>query len=51
MTNYTYFISLVIANVAIAVALVGYASNLLGFTLAPWPTALATIGALCWRRC
>src|ERR1700733_5609445 len=30
MTNYTYFVSLAIANVAIAVATIGYGSNLLG---------------------
>jgi putrescine:ornithine antiporter len=46
MTNYTYFISLVIANVAIAVAVVGYGSNFFNVTLKPWPTALATIGVL-----
>jgi putrescine:ornithine antiporter len=46
MTNYTYFISLVIANTAIAVAVVGYGSNFLNVTLKPWPTALATIGVL-----
>jgi putrescine:ornithine antiporter len=46
MTNYTYFISLVIANAAIAVAVVGYGSNFLNITLKPWPTALATIGVL-----
>ena len=46
MTNYTYFISLVIANAAIAVAVVGYGSNFLNITLKPWPTAIATIGVL-----
>jgi putrescine:ornithine antiporter len=46
LTNYTYFISLVIANVAIAVATVGYAANLFGTSLGPWPTAIATVGVL-----
>ena len=46
MTNYTYFISLVIANVAIAVAVVGYGSNFLNITLNPWPTAIATVAVL-----
>lgn len=46
MTNYTYFISLVIANVAIAIATVGYGSDLLGFDPGPWPTVIATIGVL-----
>lgn len=46
MTNYTYFVSLVIANVAIAVAVVGYGSNFLNITLTPWPTAIATVAVL-----
>jgi putrescine:ornithine antiporter len=46
MTNYTYFVSLVIANVAIAVATVGYGSNLFGTSLGPWPTVAATIAVL-----
>ncbi len=46
MTNYTYFISLVIANVAIAVATVGYGANFFGADLGPWPTVIATIGVL-----
>ena len=46
MTNYTYFISLIIANVAIAVATVGYGSNLLNVKLGPWPTALSTVAVL-----
>ncbi len=46
LTNYTYFISLVIANVAIAVALVGYATNFFDTSLGPWPTAVAAIAAL-----
>jgi len=46
MTNYTYFISLVIANVAIAVATIGYGANFFGTTLGPWPTAVAVIAVL-----
>jgi putrescine:ornithine antiporter len=46
MTNYTYFISLVIANVAIAVATIGYGANFFGHTLGPWPTAIAVIAVL-----
>ena len=46
MTNYTYFISLVIANVAIAVATIGYGANFFGDTLGPWPTAVAVIAVL-----
>jgi putrescine:ornithine antiporter len=46
MTNYTYFVSLLIANVAIALATVGYGSNLLGFEMGRWTTAIATISVL-----
>ena len=46
MTNYTYFISLVIANVAIAVATIGHGSNFFGDNLGPWPTAIAVIAVL-----
>jgi putrescine:ornithine antiporter len=46
LTNYTYVISLVIANVAIAVATIGYGANLFGDTLGPWPTAIAVIAVL-----
>lgn len=46
LTNYTYFISLVIANVAIAVATIGYGANFFGTTLGPWPTAVAVIAVL-----
>lgn len=46
MTNYTYFVSLLIANVAIALATVGYGSNLLGFDLGRWTTVLATVAVL-----
>ena len=44
MTNYTYALSLVIANVAIAVTAVGYFSTLMGWTLAPVQVAMWTIG-------
>jgi putrescine:ornithine antiporter len=46
MTNYTYFVSLLIANVAIAVATIGYGSNFFGAHPGPWPTVVATIGVL-----
>jgi putrescine:ornithine antiporter len=46
LTNYTYFISLVIANVAIAVATIGYASNFFNTALGPWATAVATVAVL-----
>jgi putrescine:ornithine antiporter len=46
LTNYTYVISLVIANVAIAVATIGYGANFFGATLGPWPTAIAVIAVL-----
>lgn len=46
MTNYTYFVSLVIANVAIAVAVVGYGSNFFNITLKPVPTAIGTVAVL-----
>lgn len=46
MTNFSYSVSLVIANVAIAVAAVGYASTLMNWTLAPWQITLMTIGLL-----
>lgn len=46
MTNYTYFVSLLIANVAIALTVVGYTANVAEVNLTPWATALATIGVL-----
>ncbi|WP_330647040.1 MULTISPECIES: putrescine-ornithine antiporter [Thioclava] len=46
MTNYTYFVSLVIANVAIAVTTVGYGASFLGVELSPLMTGLLTIGCL-----
>lgn len=46
MANYTYGVSLVIANVAIAISAVGYASVLLGKHLSPVSVALCTIFTL-----
>jgi putrescine:ornithine antiporter len=46
MANYTYGISLLIANVAIAISAVGYSTELIGTTLSPLGIALATIGVL-----
>lgn len=46
MANYTYAVSLIIANVAIAVTVVGYASALFDVTLSPVGTCLATIATL-----
>lgn len=46
MANYTYGISLVIANIAIAISAVGYGSELLGATLSPLSIALWTIFTL-----
>lgn len=46
MANYTYAVSLIIANVAIAVTVVGYASALFDVTLSPVGTCIATIATL-----
>ena len=46
MANYTYAVSLIIANVAIAVTVVGYASALFDVTLSPVGTCIATIAAI-----
>lgn len=46
MANYTYGVSLVFANTAIAISAVGYACGFLGTTLNPLFTAIATIGVL-----
>ncbi|MCF1426750.1 MAG: putrescine-ornithine antiporter [Shewanella sp.] len=46
MANYTYSVSLVIANVAIAISAVGYAAVLFDVHLSPLMTCLATIGVL-----
>ena len=46
MANYTYGVSLVIANTAIALSAVGYGSEFLGATLSPLSIALWTIFTL-----
>lgn len=46
MENYTYGVSLVIANTAIAISAVGYGSELFGATLSPLSIALWTIFTL-----
>ncbi|EOC1317707.1 putrescine-ornithine antiporter [Cronobacter turicensis] len=46
MANYTYGVSLLIANVAIAISAVGYGSELLGAALTPVQTGIATLCVL-----
>lgn len=46
MANYTYGISLLIANVAIAISAVGYGAELLGTNLTPLAICIATIVVL-----
>lgn len=46
MANYTYGVSLLIANVAIAISAVGYGTELMGSSLSPIGICLATIGVL-----
>lgn len=46
LSNYTYAISLIIANVAIATGVVSYGSYVFGFELSPMEVCLATIGTL-----
>ncbi|ATF93693.1 putrescine-ornithine antiporter [Cedecea neteri] len=46
MANYTYGVSLLIANVAIAISAVGYGSELFGTILSPVQIAIATICVL-----
>ncbi|EPD0902881.1 putrescine-ornithine antiporter [Yersinia enterocolitica] len=46
MANYTYGVSLLIANVAIAISAVGYGTELIGAELSPLGVCLATIGVL-----
>ena len=46
MANYTYCVSLLIANIAIAISAVGYGIALLGIQLSPVETCVATIGVL-----
>lgn len=43
IANYTYAISLLIANIAIAISAVGYGSDLLGVVLSPVGICIATI--------
>ena len=46
MANYTYGLSLLIANAAIAISAVGYGSVLFGVTLSPLSVGLGTIATL-----
>ncbi|PJG84219.1 putrescine-ornithine antiporter [Conservatibacter flavescens] len=46
MANYTYGVSLIIANTAIAISAVGYGSELMGITLSPISIAMWTIFTL-----
>ena len=46
MANYTYSVSLLIANVAIAISAVGYGAVLFDVHLSPLMTCIATIGVL-----
>ncbi|MDR0806584.1 MAG: putrescine-ornithine antiporter [Enterobacteriaceae bacterium] len=46
MANYTYGVSLLIANVAIAISAVGYGTELIGANLSPIGICMATIGVL-----
>ncbi|WGL98880.1 putrescine-ornithine antiporter [Arsenophonus sp. aPb] len=46
MANYTYGISLLIANVAIAISAVGYGAELFGVSLSPLLICIATIAVL-----
>ena len=46
MANYTYGVSLLIANVAIAISAVGYGTELFGAALTPVQIGIATIGVL-----
>ena len=46
MANYTYGVSLLIANIAIAISAVGYGTELFGATLSPLGICIATIGVL-----
>ena len=46
MANYTYCVSLLIANIAIAISAVGYGVALFGMSLTPVETCVATIAVL-----
>lgn len=47
LSSFTYSISLIIANIAIATGVVSYASYFFGFELSPLGVCAATIGVLC----
>lgn len=46
MANYTYGVSLLIANIAIAISAVGYGTELFGVALTPLGICIATIAVL-----
>lgn len=46
LVNFTYAISLIIANVAIAISIIGYVSEFMGIQLSPIMTAVSTIAVL-----
>lgn len=46
MANYTYGVSLLIANIAIAISAVGYGTDLFGASLSPVAICIATIAVL-----
>lgn len=47
LSNFTYAISLIIANIAIAMGVVSYSSYFFGWELSPIEVCAATIGVLC----
>lgn len=47
LSNFSYAISLIVANIAIATGVVSYASYFFGWELSPLAVCLATIGVLC----
>ncbi len=47
LSSFTYSISLIVANIAIATGVVSYASYFFGFELSPLGVCAATIGVLC----
>ena len=46
LVNFTYAISLIIANVAIAISIIGYVGEFMGIQLSPIMTAVSTIAVL-----
>ena len=46
LVNFTYAISLIIANVAIAISIIGYVGEFMGIQLSPVMTAVSTIAVL-----